>query len=326
MSELKMPRVLVTGGSGFIGTNLINSLVHDGVQVINLDINRPVIPDHDSCRARADILDYPEVIRVFHDFRPEYVVHLAARTDLDENAGLEGYAANTDGVRNICRAVNDTVSVKRAIISSSMLVCRPGYVPESDDDYAPTTLYGRSKVLTEKITRDSGMSCVWTLVRLTTIWGPYHMRLKGELFRLLKKGLYMHPGNRPVMKTYGYVGNTVFQIRKILDGLTDMVNGKTYYLGDPAINLRHWVGEFSKRLKDRDVIELPLPLMKSLARAGDFMAGFGFSRFPMTSFRLGNMTIENVLDINPILEVSGILPFTMTEGIDETVRWLNQAG
>ena len=94
MSADKYVRVLVTGGSGFIGTNLVQDLLRDGVDVINLDVNEPLIKEHAQYWKKADLLDADEVKGVFRNVKPTHVVHLAARTDLDENAGPDGYAAN----------------------------------------------------------------------------------------------------------------------------------------------------------------------------------------------------------------------------------------
>ncbi len=60
---------------------------------------------------------------------PDALVHLAARIDLDEKTDLAGYAANIEGVQNVMAAVRLTPSIKRAIWTSSQLVCRVGYVP-----------------------------------------------------------------------------------------------------------------------------------------------------------------------------------------------------
>src|SRR5438067_6624986 len=104
--------------------------------------------------------------------RPEAVVHLAARTDLDQKRDLAGYAANIEGVGNLVAALRGTPSVRRAIYTSSQLVCKVGYVPMSDDDYRPNTKYGESKVWTEKIVRrEDGGGVEWCLVRPTTVWG-----------------------------------------------------------------------------------------------------------------------------------------------------------
>lgn len=67
--------------------------------------------------------------------------------------------------------IKATPSVERVIITSSQFVCGPGYIPKHDEDFAPVTVYGQSKVLTEQLTRQAGLRCVWTIVRPTNIWG-----------------------------------------------------------------------------------------------------------------------------------------------------------
>src|SRR3712207_7397409 len=65
-----------------------------------------------------------------------------------------------DGIRDIgvtgvqtCALPICVGSLQRAIITSTQLVCRLGYVPKDDHDYNPHTSYGQSKVATEKLTR-----------------------------------------------------------------------------------------------------------------------------------------------------------------------------
>src|SRR5262249_24119781 len=122
----------------------------------------------------CDILDGARLTEIFRAEAPDAVVHLAARTGVDETRDIAGYAANTDGVRNVLAAVAATPSIRRAIYTSSQMVCRTGHVPRDDRDYCPHTLYGESKVLTEKIVREAdGAGREWCIGRPTTVWGPF---------------------------------------------------------------------------------------------------------------------------------------------------------
>ena len=58
---------------------------------------------------------------------------------------------------------------------------------------------------------------------------------------------------------------------------------------------------------------------------GDFLKVFKV-HFPMTSFRLSNMTTDNVHDLNPIKELMPNLPFSRMEGIDRTLAWMEKQG
>lgn len=315
-------RVLVTGGSGFIGTNLVQDFLESGVQVLNLDHSPPLQPGHENVSRAIDLLDPAAIKLAFRDFRPDGVVHLAARTDLDRGTTLDDYDANTTGTSNVLDAVAETTSVERVLVTSSMLVCRLGYVPRGDEDYAPTTRYGESKVITEKITRERNLDQTWALIRPTTIWGPWHLRLESEIWRVLRRGHYIHPRGRACRRSYGYVGNAVHQIRRLLEAPRELIHGRTLYLGDPAIELLDWINGFSRRLAGRDVRTLPYPVMKSAALVGDLAAALGFTRAPLTSYRLSNMTEDNVLDVSPTLEVTGANPFALDQGIERTVAWL----
>jgi nucleoside-diphosphate-sugar epimerase len=66
-----MARVFVTGGSGFIGTNLIESLLQDGFEVANFDFHAPRIEEHNRFLTNGDIRDGRSLTKALVDFRPE---------------------------------------------------------------------------------------------------------------------------------------------------------------------------------------------------------------------------------------------------------------
>ncbi len=314
-------RVLVTGGSGFIGTNLVEALRRCGCEVCNVDIAPPLNPRHGEWWARQDILDRDGLRATFRAFAPTWVVHLAAETSFRHAGGAAAYAANTIGTENVLAAVRQTPQVSRTVVTSSMLVCRPGYHPRSDTDVCPSNEYGRSKVLTESVTRGCGLQSLWTIARPVTIWGPWCRRHRDELFPLLRRGHYLHPPGRPVIRTYGYVGNVAHQIRALLRAEASQVHGRTFYVGDPPLDLRAWVDGFSLRLRGRRARVAPRLVLTALAWSGDLLTRGGI-RFPLTRVRLDNMTTDNAIDMSDIIGLAGAGPHSMEEGIAETVRWL----
>jgi len=163
-------KVLVTGGSGFIGTNLIEVFARNGATLRNYSLHPPLNPDQTQYWQAGDILDENATTTVFRDFQPECVLHLAARAECDEATTVEtGYRVNTEGTKFVLAAVRATPSIRRTIVTSSQFVCAPGRLPESDTDYFPETVYGQSKVITEKLTRDANLACCWTIIRPTKI-------------------------------------------------------------------------------------------------------------------------------------------------------------
>jgi len=71
---MKRERVLVTGGAGFIGTNLVKELNKRGHQVIALDLCNTYRDNY----IRADVRNYRQLERVFENNKFDYVYHLAA--------------------------------------------------------------------------------------------------------------------------------------------------------------------------------------------------------------------------------------------------------
>ena len=316
-------RIFLTGGSGFIGTNLIAELLRRGNEVRNFDDAAPKCPEQAGCWQSGDLMDSHAVLAAVTSFAPDIVIHLAARSDCDENTTVEkGYRANTDGTANVLAAIKATPSVKRALITSSQYVAGPGRLPDGDEDYFPHTVYGQSKVITEKLTRAAGLTCCWTLVRPTNVWGPWHPRYPREFWRIAAKGIYFHPGGAPVRRCYAYVGNVVWQMLRVLDLPEDVVNGRTFYVGDEVDDIYEWASGFCVALCGRAAPKIPRPLLRLVALAGDAITAVTGKTFYLTSSRFRSMTSDYPTPMRTTFEVIGKGPFTLRQGIDETVRWI----
>jgi len=318
-------KVLVTGSSGFIGQALVRRLRAAGFEVAGLDKGPDATTDY-----VCDILDADRLNQAVQEFSPQALVHLAARIDLDETASLAGYAANIEGVQNLIATVRVTPSIKRAIWTSSQLVCRVGYIPRNDTDYAADTLYGQSKVRMEQLVRESdGAGREWCLTRPTTVWGPGMSPHYQRFLRMIQRGLYFHVGHDPLWKSYSYVENTAFQYQRLIEAPADAIQRKTFYLADyEPIDLLAWSDAFQRAFRSRPIRHLPLGLAHMLAYCGDAVNAAGLRKFPFNSFRLNNVLTQYQFDLKPTEEVCGPLPYTVEQGVAETAAWLKaiQAG
>lgn len=317
-----MKRFLITGGSGFIGTNLVEYLFSANYELLNLDIRTPLNQAHQGWWKECDIRDANKLAGLIRDFRPELIIHLAARTDCDERTTLaSGYASNTVGTANLLDAIRLTPSVDRVIVTSSQFVCRPGHLPLHDHDYSPHTIYGQSKVETENLTRKANIACTWTIVRPTNIWGPWHLRYRREFWRVVKKGLYLHPAGRPVIRSYGYAGNVIWQCMQILKADPALVSKQVYYVGDKSADIYEWVNAFSLQLTGMPARKAPRSLLCGLAVIGEIVKLAGIS-FPLALSRYKSMTSDYPVPIDRIFETFGTPPFSLEDGVRETVSWL----
>ncbi len=316
-------KILITGGSGFIGTHAVNVFNQEGWSILNYSTDPPLKSEQAPFWQKGDILDSAALAHAFHDFQPDLVLHLAARAECDENTTLEeGYRANIEGTSNVLDAIRATPSIGRVIITSSQFVCAPGRLPENDTDYFPETIYGESKVITEKLTREANISCCWTIIRPTNIWGPWHLRYRREFWRVVERGLYFHPGRQSVIRCYGYVENVVHQIQRIFETPNDVVRGKIIYLGDRPIDLYIWTNGFSHALTGHGVRVVPRWLLRCLALLGDIPTRLTGTPFLINSSRFRSMTTNYETPMEPTFKLLGENPYTLEEGIRETVKWL----
>lgn len=313
-------RLLITGGSGFIGTNLVQSVLDKHVEVLNLDWNPPLKEAHGPWWRECDIMDKAAMQRLFTEFRPTHVVHLAARTDTDIEDDINAYRQNHEGTGLLLEVVKATPGIERLVITSTQFVCEAGYQPKDDLDFKPFTLYGETKRLCELATRQAGLPCVWSIIRPTTIWGPWSLRYRDVMFKVMRKGLYFHPGRNKVIRSYGYVGNVVWQIERILGAAPEVVNGKVFYVGDPPLDLRAWVEAISKALVGRPVRYIPTWMVKGLAFTGDVLKGLHLP-FPITSGRFRSMTTDYITPMDRTEAALGKAPWSLEAGARAMVEW-----
>jgi nucleoside-diphosphate-sugar epimerase len=273
----------------------------------------------------CDLLDGAALERALREFAPDAVAHLAARTDLDETAGLAGYAANIEGVSHLVSAIRSVPSVCRCIWTSSQLVCRVGYVPQGPLDFQPDTTYGRSKVRTEEIVRAAdGDGREWVLVRPTTAWGPGMSPHYQRLLSMIRSGSYFHVGRGPLFKSYGYVDNMAHQYLALLTAPKEQIHTRVLYLADyEPIDLIRWCDALQIALKGPSIRVVPRWMARLLARAGDVLNAVGLAEFPFNSFRLRNILTQYRFDLEDTRAICGPLPFTMQQGVDQTVAWFD---
>ncbi|HOZ39304.1 MAG TPA: NAD(P)-dependent oxidoreductase [Flavobacteriales bacterium] len=313
-------RILVTGGSGFIGTNFMAFQAAQGVALLNLDWNPPLDPDHRVWWKEIDLMDQPSVQAAFDAFKPTHVVHLAARTDTDEPVDVDAYRQNHEGTRILLEVVKRCACVERIVVTSTQFVCEAGYQPKNDLDFKPFTVYGESKRRTEMITREAALTCCWTIIRPTTIWGPWSLRYRDVMFKVMRKGLYFHPGKGRVVRSYGYVGNVVWQIDRMLHAPRPVVDGRVFYVGDRPFDLKEWVEVVSRELVGKPVRYIPTFLIQLLAWVGDAFKLVGIP-FPITSGRFRSMTSDYITPMDKTIDALGEAPFSIEAGVKDTVKW-----
>jgi len=322
MSEINKTRIIITGGSGFIGTSAVNYVIKKGYQTVNFDINPPKHPDFQKYWKQIDLKDYVSLSLAIQEFQPTHILHLAADLGMDHN-NLDNLHCNIKGIDNLIESVNNVDSILRIVFTSSLLVCKNGYIPENDTDYCPPNYYGKSKVIGEKKVRSADLDCEWVIVRPTSIWGPHFDYSYKTFFKMIDKNRYMHIGKDEFQKPASFVGNTVHMFIKILLENDPEINKKTYYLADyPWYSTREWANTIQKTLSSKSIKTAPLWLLRIIAIAGNLIKIIFKFDPPLTSFRLNNMLTGGTYPVGNTTKVAGELPYDLNESVYLTTKWM----
>lgn len=180
--------ILVTGGLGFIGTNLVQEMIRYGIQVATLDSR--ALPPTPSCGRTPVALTGD--IRNKHLARitvrgADAVVHLAAIPSVPacEAAPEEAYDVNVNGTVSILE--NAIACGIPFILASSMAVLGNQEIPTNEEQEPhPISVYGKTKLEAEKVCLEYGRGVV---LRFTNVYGPCCGRKNSiipELFRHTK--------------------------------------------------------------------------------------------------------------------------------------------
>ena len=320
-------KIVITGGSGFIGTNLIDLFLNKNItEFINIDKNKPNNQHHNKYWVEANILETKKLQGIFNEYKPTHVVHLAARTDTASDK-LEDYFDNTEGTKSLITVIENSDSVVYSIITSTQYVYKSNnrIFPDSDAHFEPHTAYGVSKKISEEYTRRSSMNSAWTIVRPTNVWGPWHMRYPNELWKIIDKGLYFHPGHEDPIKSYAYVKNVAHQIFSMLLSPLQDVNKQVYYVGDYPMNSKKWLNAFSIELTGRKVRVVPKSLLHLLSFIGTILNKMGV-RFPLSVLRFKNMIDNYDTPIGKTIDKFGLSHPNLEENVNETITWVKNEG
>ena len=181
-------RILVSGGLGFIGHEVVRLLREHDVMVIDSMTNYDFIPLDQMMKLfhlrqadlrnqvptrHIDIRDRSTIAKCFEDFRPDVVIHLASfprQKVVLQNPSVASEVMST-GLINLLEASKVSVS-KFVYISSSMVYGDfDDYVPETQE-CKPKGQYAIMKYMGEKLVADYRKHFDYTIVRPSAVYGP----------------------------------------------------------------------------------------------------------------------------------------------------------
>lgn len=155
-----MSPILVVGGAGYIGAHTCKALAVSGLEPVVFD---DLSSGHaDFVRwgplVRGDMHDTARLIAVLEEYRPQAVIHFAARAYVRESIldPLGYYHANVGGTLSLLRAMAASGVTRRLVFSSTCAVFpdKGGAMVTEDTPCQPQSPYGHSKWMVEQVLAD----------------------------------------------------------------------------------------------------------------------------------------------------------------------------
>lgn len=225
-------KVLVTGGSGFLGSHVAELLSGEGHQVVALvrkSSNRKFLLTLPNVElAEGSVEDRASVDRAMKGV--DAVVHSAGVVKaLSESAFFE---TNTQGTVNLLDSAKaNAPGLKRFVHISSLEACGPSLDgrPVPLDQERPVTAYGRSKLAAEKEVLARKKELAVVILRPAAIYGPRDVEIL-EAFRAVRKRQYPVIGDGTMLGGYVYGPDCARACLLAIDA--DIPSGRIYFVDD----------------------------------------------------------------------------------------------
>lgn len=230
MKEMAKERLLITGGSGFLGGNIakMTAKSFDVFATYNSHPNRI-----GECRfLPLDIRDKTQVVSVFNKIKPDLVIHTAGLVDVDycESHPEEAVGVNVDGTRNVVMGTQGVGAKMIYISTDSVFDGKKGMYIEEDTPN-PISVYAKTKLEGEKIVQQWLPSSIiirtafygWHLINTSNLslaeWIVNGLR--GKRYLKMFTDVYFTP-----IFTNGLVKALVGMYRKEFSGIYHVGGGK----------------------------------------------------------------------------------------------------
>lgn len=225
-------RVLVTGGSGFLGSHVAEQLSkagHTVVALVRKSSNRKFLETLSGLEfAEGTVEDKASVDRAMRGV--DAVVHSAGL--VKARSEDEFFACNTQGTANLLdAAIEHAPSLKRFVHVSSLEACGPSFdrrpVPANQE--RPVTAYGRSKLAAEKacVSRSDKLPVV--VIRPAAIYGPRDVEIL-EAFRAVRRRQYPVIGDGAMLGSYTFGPDCARACIAAIDA--NVPSGSIYFVDD----------------------------------------------------------------------------------------------
>lgn len=305
-------KIIVTGATGFVGSNVVNKLKeHGDVSVVARNIFKAKVFFGDSVKIyKGDVLDYPSLLRAFGG--QDIVVHIAG---LIKSFNINRfYDVNAAGTRNAAKAARNS-GIKRVIYLSSLAARGPSETMSPVSNYGSSKLKGEREIL--RYINDYDIK----ILRPPIIYGPNET----DLYLMFKSAKF---GRLPVMRNKYFSFIYVEDLADAIEGLvfSKLEKPSVYHISDGNIYSWETIADsiFNAMNIRGSTIKITYPIVNSIA----FLSYLMKDKAVFTLDKLGEIAADNwVCGYDKLKKDIGFHPeYNINSGFKKTVEWYRKNG
>ena len=321
-------KIAITGGTGFIGSHLVEALSARGHEVTCLarSPERARVLDGLPVRFVHGNLDSPDALARLVEGQ-ETVIHIAGLT---KAASLEEYTrVNVGGTERLLeRNPRGRLRPRRFVLfsSSETMGPSPGGMPLTEEiDQKPFSAYGKSKVMAEKCLDGLHGTFPVTVIRPPAVYGPRD-RDFAILFRMVSRGLQpvVHPSpSFSVVYVKNLVAGICLALERPQKGL------RSYFFTDgPAVSWLEFGCLIARALGKKPFqLKVPQVVIRAIARAAGLVTAVTGKSGILSRDKIEEMIGSWVVSDERARQELGYRPLYSTEqGVAETASWYRERG
>lgn len=320
--------MFITGGTGFIGSHLVDSLLsrkNIKIYALTRDLNNlKWLQGLNIQCLKGDLLNIPSLPADI-----EYVFHIAGYTKTLKSA--EYYTVNQEGTASLFKALHtQNLAPKRIICMSSLAASGPCQHDETvaeSRDACPVSPYGKSKLQGEREALKYQDRFHTTIIRVGPVFGP---RDKDFLpfFKMIKMGILPAVGSMASQFSICYVKDLIKGIELCMH--KEFASGTIFNIADPQPFTWDRFGKIAGEILNKKSIKIkiPLPLAYITALLSELVGRIKKKPHIMNLQKFKEMRQEAwVADTRQAQEVLSFQPsYTLRAALEETLDWYRKKG
>jgi len=317
---------IVFGATGFIGSNLANSLIkkEETIAFVRKSSNTKILNPKIKIMY-GDLNNINSIQKIIQDNIT--IFNVSGLLGGPNISYKQLYNANVKCTENILKASKNK-KIKRFIhFSSVAAIGNPSSIANEETKCNPISGYDKTKyeseIIVKKYCKQYNIS--YTIVRPSFVYGPGEIKNKARMFTYIKKGIFRIIGNGNNLLSVIYIENLIHAINLIMKNKKSI--NKIYILADPTITMKEFVNAIAKTQNVKYPKHISLKSAILIADIFSLINKIIKIPSPLTKDRIRTLTLNRHFDTTKAIKELNFKPvINLEEAMKKTVKWYKNQG